>query len=184
MAVAADQPRRGGGQGRLNIGAGGAARLTRRLGWGDYRLELVAPDGVRTVRRFSAGWGAPGQGAEAPDAARVSAGTHSWAQGDTVEIAIKAPYAGEAQVAVATDRLIDFKTLTLGANGGTVSLKTTPAWGGGAYVLVSVIQPRDPVATPVPRRALGLVYVPLDPKGRKLTVALSTPAEPRLPRRR
>ena len=54
-------------------------------------------------------------------------------------------------------------------------LKTSPDWGGGAYVLVTVIQPRDPVATPKPRRALGLLYVPLDPKNRKLTVAMGTP---------
>ena len=45
-------------------------------------------------------------------------------------------------------------------------------------MLVSVIQPRDPTTTPMPRRALGLVYVPLDPKGRKLTVDIGTP--PRL----
>jgi hypothetical protein len=58
-----------------------------------------------------------------------------------------------------------------------VRLKTSAAWGGGAYVMVSVIQPRDPVASPKPRRALGLVYVPLDPKGRKLTVDMGTPVK-------
>jgi len=163
-------------RGVLDIAAGQGVRLTRRLGWGDYRLELDGPDGVRTVRRFSAGWGASGADAEAPDFVRVSAGPGTHIQGDTVEIAIKGPYAGQAQVAVATDRLIDFKTLSLSATGGTVRLKTTPAWGGGAYVLVSVIQPRDPVASPVPRRALGLVYVPLDPGRRRLTVDLGTPA--------
>ena len=162
-------------RGTANVGAGGAKLLARRLGWGDYRLEASQGAGAKTVTRFSAGWGAPAKEAEAPDVARVSAGTKNWAQGDTVEITVKAPYGGEAQVAVATDRVIDFQTLTLGANGGTIRLKTTPAWGGGAYVLVSVIQPRDPSTTPKPRRALGLVYVPLDPKGRKLTVDIGTP---------
>ncbi|MDQ2860732.1 MAG: alpha-2-macroglobulin family protein, partial [Pseudomonadota bacterium] len=162
--------------GVLNIAAGQGGHLTWRLGWGDYRLELAGPGGVRAVRRFSSGWGTSGADAEAPDFVRVSAGPGPHAQGDTVEIAIKGPYAGQAQVAVATDRLIDFKTLSLGANGGTVRLKTTPAWGGGAYVLVSVMQPRDPVASPVPRRALGLVYVPLDAGRRRLTIDLGTPA--------
>ncbi|MEO8926399.1 MAG: alpha-2-macroglobulin [Caulobacteraceae bacterium] len=164
-------------RGALDIAAGAPARLTRRLGWGDYRLELDGAGGVRTVRRFSAGWGGTGGDAEAPDFVRVSAGAKVHAQGDTVEIAIKGPYAGEAQVAVATDRLIDFKTLTVSANGAVVRLKTTAAWGGGAYVLVSLIQPRDPVATPLPRRALGLVYVPLDPGSRRLTVDIGTPAK-------
>jgi uncharacterized protein YfaS (alpha-2-macroglobulin family) len=164
-------------RGQAAIAAGGSFRLSRRLGWGDYRLEVADDAGRKTVTRFSAGWGAPAKAADAPDIARVSAGTRTWSQGDTVEVAIKAPYGGEAQVAVATDRLIDFKTLTVPAGGTTVRLKTSAAWGGGAYVLVSVIQPRDPVTTPRPRRALGLAYVPLDPKGRKLAVDLDTPAK-------
>src|SRR3569833_675585 len=60
-------------------------------------------------------------------------------------------------------------------DGATLHLKTSAAWGGGAYVLGDVSQPRDPAVTPKPRRALGLIYVPLDPKGRKLTVTLGTP---------
>ncbi len=164
-------------RGAIDIGAGAAARLTRRLGWGDYRLELNGPGGARTVRRFSAGWGAPSEDAQAPDVVRVAVEPGAHAQGDTVGVSIRGPYGGEAQVAVATDHLIDFKTVSLSANGGVVRLKTDAQWGGGAYVLVSIIQPRDPVATPVPRRALGLAYVPLDPKGRRLTVDIGTPAK-------
>ena len=162
-------------KGAVNIGAGPAARLNRRLGWGDYRLVLQGPQGARTAVRFSAGWGAPAKDVEAPDVVRVSAGTKSYVQGDTIEVTLKAPYAGEAQVAVATDHVIDFKTVTVGKAGATVQLKSSDLWGGGAYVLVTVIQPRDPVSTPRPHRALGLVYVPLDPKGRKLTVDVGTP---------
>jgi uncharacterized protein YfaS (alpha-2-macroglobulin family) len=165
-------------KGSANVGAGGMLHLPqRRLGWGDYRLVVEAESGAKTVARFSAGWGAPAKEAEAPDFVRVSAGQRDWKQGDTVEVAIKAPYGGEAQVAVATDRLIDFKTFNVPVGGTTVRLKTTAAWGGGAYVMVTVIQPRDPAVTPKPRRALGLVYVPLDPKNRKLTVDLNTPAK-------
>jgi len=164
-------------QGTLDVTAARPARLNRRLGWGDYRLELTGPGGAKTVRRFSAGWGAPAEDVEAPDFVRVSAGSKTYGQGDTVEIAIKGPYAGEAQVAVATDRVIDFRTVAIGAGGGVVRLKTSAAWGGGAYVLVTVVQPRDPVATPVPRRALGLVYVPLDPRSRRLTVDIGTPGK-------
>ncbi|MDP1629973.1 MAG: alpha-2-macroglobulin [Caulobacter sp.] len=164
-------------KGELKIGAGGAARISRRLGWGDYRVLVEGPDGARSVIRFAAGWGSPAKDAEAPDFVRITAGNETPAQGDSVTLTIKAPYAGEAQVAVATDRVIDFKTFTVGPEGGSVTLKTSAAWGGGAYVLVSVIQPRDPKATPKPRRALGLLYVPIDPKGRKLTVDLGTPVK-------
>ncbi|QUD87024.1 alpha-2-macroglobulin family protein [Phenylobacterium montanum] len=164
-------------KGLVSIGANGSLHLNRRLGWGDYRLEVDNGKGSKSLIRFSAGWGAPAKAEDAPDVARVSAGTKTWAQGDTVEVTIKPPYAGEAQVAVATDRLIDLKTLTIGEGGATVRLKTSAAWGGGAYVLVSVIQPRDPAKTPRPRRAMGLVYVPLDPKDQKLTLDLGVPAK-------
>lgn len=162
--------------GSLDIGAGQPARLSRRLPWGDYRLELVqTATGAKTVIRLAPGWGDAATDEEAPDVVRLSAGTEGHAQGDTVTVRLQAPYAGEAQVAVATDRIIDFKTLSVGKDGATVRLKTSAAWNGGAYVLVSVIQPRDPSVTPKPRRALGLIYIPLEPKGRKLTVALGTP---------
>jgi len=164
-------------RGTLNLTAATPARIARRLGWGDYRMELAGPGGAKSVIRFASGWGAPAKDVDAPDVARVSAGTKPYSQGDMVEVTLKAPYAGEAQIAVATDRLIDFKTVSIGEKGTTVRLKTNAAWGGGAYVLVSVIQPRDPVASPKPRRALGVVYVPLDPKNRKLEVAIGTPAK-------
>jgi len=164
-------------KGVVNVGAGGPSRLTRRLDWGDYRLEIESPGGGRTVQRFSAGWGAPASDAEAPDVVRLNSPGGDHAQGDTVQVAIKAPYGGEAQIAVATDHIIDLKTLSLHSGQGLISLKTNATWGGGAYVLVTVIQPRNPVATPVPRRALGLIYVPLNPKNRRLTVEIGGPSK-------
>ncbi|WP_293682031.1 alpha-2-macroglobulin, partial [uncultured Phenylobacterium sp.] len=164
-------------KGTLNIPANGPARLSRRLGWGDYRIELAGPDGAASVIRFASGWGAPAKDADAPDVVRVTAGTKPYSQGDTVEITLKPPYAGEAQIAVATDRLVDFRTVSVGPKGATVRLKSSAAWGGGAYILVSVIQPRDAVTAPKPGRALGVIYVPLEPKGRRLDVALGTPAK-------
>jgi uncharacterized protein YfaS (alpha-2-macroglobulin family) len=164
-------------RGALNVSAGQAARIARRLGWGDYRLELTGPSGARTAIRFASGWGAAAKDVEAPDFVRVTAGTKPYAQGDTVEVTLKPPYAGEAQIAVATDRLIDLKTVSVGPDGAKVKLKTSAAWGGGAYVMVSVVQPRDPVESPKPRRALGLIYVPLDPAKRKLAVEIGTPAK-------
>ena len=163
-------------EGDIAISAGSPARIARKLPWGDYRLVLDDPStGAHTVIRQASGWGEPTDGAEAPDTARVSAVRTGYRTGDQVQIHIQAPFAGEAQVAVATDRLVTIKSVHLSAEGGTVSLPTDARWGGGAYVLVTLIQPRDPVASPKPRRAIGLVYVPLEPPGRKLSVAFSTP---------
>jgi alpha-2-macroglobulin len=85
-------------------------------------------------------------------------------------VTIRPPYAGEAQIVVATDRVIETRTVRVSAEGTTVDLPVNAAWGSGAYVLVTVMTPRDPVNLPVPRRAVGVAYVPVDMGGRTLEV--------------
>ena len=165
-------------KGQLSLTADRAAKVSRALPWGDYRLILEDPaSGAKTVIRQSSGWGEPVDGVEAPDTARVSPVKAGYRTGDTVQVHIQAPFAGEAQVAVATDRMLAMKSVSVPAGGATISLKADASWAGGAYVLVSVVQPRDPVASPKPRRALGVAYVPLETPGRKLTVAVNAPAK-------
>jgi len=53
--------------GSLNVAAGQPARIARRLGWGDYRLELTGAGGAKTVIRFASGWGAAAKDVDAPD---------------------------------------------------------------------------------------------------------------------
>ena len=164
--------------GVLNIGAGSPARLSKRLPWGDYRLVLEdAATGARTVIRRASGWDQSATDEDTPDTARVSVDDHPHSIGDTLEVHIQAPFAGEAQIAVASDQIIQLKTVSVPKGGGVVRLHTDQAWGGGAYLLVSVMQPRDPVAAPKPRRALGVLYVPLTPAGQILKVSLTAPAK-------
>jgi uncharacterized protein YfaS (alpha-2-macroglobulin family) len=164
--------------GALEIGADRAAHITKRLSWGDYRLVLEnAATGAKTVIRQSSGWDSSSSDEDAPDAARLSTGDKTYAPGDTVPLHIQAPFAGEAEIAVASDRVIQLKTVSVPKGGTTVNLPVNAAWGGGAYLLVSVMEPRDPTTAPKPRRALGVVYVPVQPKGRVLTVALTAPAK-------
>ena len=166
----------------MDLNANTGASFQRPLDWGDYRIEVEAPGKAKTVYRFASGWGSAAQGSDAPDFVRLTAGKKDYNQGDTVDLTLKSPYKGEAQIAVATDHVIDLKTVSVGDGGTTVRLKTNADWGGGAYVMVSVIQPRDPVTASKPRRAIGLIYVPLDPKSRKLTVNVPVGDAPQQPK--
>ena len=166
----------------VDLNARTGFNFLKALEWGDYRLEIEHPQThAKTVTRFSAGWGGSDSDAETPDFVRLSTGNRAYAQGDTVALTIKAPYAGEAQIAVATDHIVELKTVSIGDQGATVRLNTDGAWGGGAYIMVSVIQPRDPATASKPHRALGLIYVPLDPKSRKLNVAFDLKGVPQRP---
>ncbi|HWE99202.1 MAG TPA: alpha-2-macroglobulin [Caulobacteraceae bacterium] len=162
--------------GVIAIGAGSPARLSKRLPWGDYRIELDdVLTGGRTVLSQSSGWGEPADGVDPPDSARLAPVRGGYRTGDAVEVRLEAPFAGEAEVVVATDRLIQSKLVSVPKGGATVTFRSDAAWGAGAYVLATVVQPRDPSLSPKPRRALGLVYVPLEPSGRKLSVSMQTP---------
>jgi hypothetical protein len=164
--------------GRESVPAGGTASIAiAGLDWGDYELIVSDPaSGAEASRGFWSGWGGRAEdGVEAPDRVRVTAPETAVAVGGTAEFAILPPYAGEAEVVVATDRVLASRSVSVPEGGASVSFDVTEEWGAGAYVMVSVFTPRDPVAMPRPRRAVGVVYAPVDVSARTFELALEAP---------
>jgi len=154
-----------------DVSAGQALRITEEgLRSGSYRLILRRGDQIVASQRFGVGWGGPADDDQTPDMVSVVAPTEPVRPGARARVQIRPPYPGEAQIVVATDRVIETRTVRVGADGATIDLPVTAEWGSGAYVLVTVMTPRDPVNLPVPRRAIGVGYVPVDMGGRTLTV--------------
>ncbi|MBX3429833.1 MAG: alpha-2-macroglobulin family protein [Hyphomonadaceae bacterium] len=137
---------------------------------GSYRLILRRGDQIVAAQRFGVGWGGPADDDQTPDMVSVVAPTDPVRPGARARVQIRPPYAGEAQIVVATDRVIETRTMHVDSSGTTIDLPVNANWGSGAYVLVTVMTPRDPVNLPVPRRAIGVAYVPVDMGGRTLTV--------------
>ena len=166
-------------EGRVAIAADGATQIqTRALDWGDY--TLIVADGRESLASsgFWVGWGArPEEGIEAPDRVRVSAPASPPRVGERAEISILAPYAGVAEIVVATDRVLETRRIDVPENGARISLPVTRDWGVGAYVMVSVLTPRDAQRQPRPRRAVGVAHIPVDvaADGRLFTLALDAP---------
>lgn len=159
-------------------GADPASIVTPPLAWGDY--ELIVADGAgRDVasRGFWVGWGGRAEDGEAaPDQVRVAGPDGPTAVGEEAVMTIQAPYAGRADIVVATDRVLTLRQITLEEGGAEVRLPVTRAWGQGAYVMVTVHTPRDPVDQPLPRRAVGVAYVPVDIADRTIDLTLDAPA--------
>lgn len=156
----------------VSIAAGDATNIAKDgLREGSYRLIVTAASGEQTTTRFGVGWGGPADDDATPDMVSVIAPTDPVRAGGRARVQIRPPYAGEAQIVVATDRVIETRTVHVGGNGTTIDLPVTDAWGSGAYVLVTVMTPRDPVNLPVPRRAIGVAYVPVDMGARTLQVS-------------
>lgn len=154
-----------------------ASLATRPLDWGDY--ELVVTDkttGGETSMGFWVGWGGRAEaGVEAPDRVRVSAPKDPVAVGGRAEFAILAPYAGQAEVVLATDRVLESRSITVPEAGAHVAFDVTEDWGAGAYLMVSVFTPRDPVDAPKPRRAVGVAHAPVDMGARTFELAMNAP---------
>ena len=154
----------------VDVTANAPLRIARDgLREGSYRL-IVRANGAETSQRFGVGWGGPADDDQTPDMVSVVAPSDPTRPGARARVQIRPPYAGEAQIVVATDRVIETRTVRVSAEGTNVDLPVTADWGSGAYVLVTVMTPRDPVNLPVPRRAVGVAYVPVDMGNRTLTV--------------
>lgn len=153
-----------------------ATVTTPQLDWGNYRL-IVSVDGEDIASRaFWVGWGGQTRtGDPAPDQVQVSGPDVPVSVGDTTSVVIQAPYAGLADIVVATDRVQSVQQVVLSNGGVEVELPVTADWGQGTYVMVTVHTPRDPVDQPLPRRAVGVTYIPVDIGARTFEVSLTAP---------
>lgn len=167
--------------GTLDIAAAQPGKVAVHVDWGRYRLEVFDPEsGVASSHRFYAGWWAqPGTGGT-PDKLQVVADKESYAADDTAEIHLTAPFAGEAQVTIATDRIIDTFPVSIPEDGKTVKVRIDKEWGAGAYVLVNAFRAGEGQERG-PGRAIGLTWLAIDPAPRTLNVSMVVPefVEPR-----
>ncbi len=161
---------------RVTVAATAAGPLRHTfapLPYGRYRLEVGdAATGVATSVRFSVGWQVSAVASDSPDKLDLAADRPAYRPGETARLRITPPFAGEALVTVATDRVLATTTLAVPAEGATVALPVTADWGVGAYVTATVYRPPLADRDYLPVRALGLAWLPIDPAERTLTVTL------------
>lgn len=162
--------------GVINTGSDPAEIVTPPLDWGNYRLEVNGTDGAAASYGFWVGWGRVAQdGVDAPDRIRIATPEEAPAIGDTAQISLQAPYAGEAEIVVATDRVIASYSISLPEGGTGFTLPVTEDWGTGAYVMTTVYTPRDAADQPRPRRAVGVAYIPVNTDDRTIDLSFDMP---------
>ena len=164
-------------EGGLRTQNGAGSLTVSGLDWGAHELVIESTDGSIASRAFRVGWGGDvsGDGVEAPDRVEVSVDEQQIVAGRPAALTIVPPYDGEAQIVVATDRILSIETRQVQASGTTVTLPVTDEWGEGAYVMVNVYTPRDPVVQSKPRRAVGVGYVPVSMENRTFNVEIDAP---------
>ncbi|HKP22713.1 MAG TPA: alpha-2-macroglobulin, partial [Dongiaceae bacterium] len=146
--------------------------ISEAVQWGNYRLEVYDPaTGAASSMRFHAGWSAkPGSG-ESPDRLQVVSDKASYKAGETAKIQLRAPFAGEVLVAIATDRVLSTRAVSIPAEGKVIEIEVDPEWGAGAYVLASAFRPGKEQERG-PGRAVGVSWLAVDSSPRTIQVKI------------
>lgn len=164
-------------EGTLDVAADRPANVRGTFEWGRHRLVVVdAENDTRTVIKFYVGWGSSSDERDTPDTAGVVADKKAYAAGETAKVRIEAPFAGEALLVLASDRILETRMVKIAAGGSTLEIPVSADWGAGAYALVTAYRPlQQQSADRTPVRTVGLAWLAIDPGPRSLQVQIGTP---------
>ncbi len=163
--------------GKIDALASGAAKISRKLGWGRYRLEVATddPSGPVTSVSFNAGWWGGGEGSDTPEILDIALDKKEHKTGDVARLSIQTKGAGKALVAIIGNGLQDMKLIDVPAGGTVVPLKIAPKWAPGAYVTTLFYRPLDIKAKRMPSRSIGVKWLDLDSKPRTVGIEMKLP---------
>ena len=175
-----DSPRIAGGT--LDLTASAPATVEAQVGWGSYRIEVFDLEtGAASSVGFHAGWwGAADENDGAPDAVAITLDRDVYAPGDIAHAFVKPPF--EADVAIATvgpgTRVLTSRHV--GAAGAEIELPVPDDATAGFYVVANAFAPGARGADgagqgALPRRAIGVHWLTVDPAGQRLEVTLELP---------
>ncbi|MFK8331179.1 alpha-2-macroglobulin family protein [Pseudomonas sp. BJa5] len=169
----------------VSIKAGATARLNFQVEWGPYRVEVEDPQtGLVSSERFWAGYRAQDNadgGAVRPDQVKLALDKPAYADGATANITVTPPAAGNGYLMVeSSDGPLWWQEIDVPAEGKTFSVQLDPKWARhDLYVSALVIRPGERKVNATPKRAVGVLHLPLDRAGRKLAVTLDAPEKMR-----
>src|SRR5260370_41377305 len=132
---------------------------------------------------FYVGWDGGSGVEETPDTLRVASDKQNYNPGERARLRIEPPFAGEALIAIATDRIVATYPIKVPAGGTTFEVPIKSEWGAGAYALVTAWRPLSTPADRTPTRAIGAAWLGIDPALRTLGVQIGA-AEKVTPRQR
>ncbi len=162
--------------GTVDIPAAGTVKIKAPVEAGNFRVDIASAtaQGPATSLTFSAGW-YTSEASDTPEILNLALDRASYRPGDELKVQVLPRMAGEALVAIVSDRVLATQIIKVSASGGTASFKVDPSWGPGAYATAIAYRPMDSVAKRMPSRAVGAKWIPLDTTSRTLSVALDTP---------
>ncbi len=169
----------------LNVQAGGTAKVSFPVEWGPYRVELEDPQtGIVSSLRFWAGYrwqdNAEG-GAVRPDQVKLALDKPAYVDGDTAKVTVTPPSAGKGYLLVeSSSGPLWWQAIDVPAEGKSYDIPIAKDWARhDLYISALIIRPGERKANVTPKRAVGLLHLPLERAPRKLALTLSAPEKMR-----
>ena len=161
-----------------------AARFDFPVEWGEYRIDVLDPATGLTMRYpFHAGWSwnDENRGLDArPDKVKLSLDRTGYKAGDTLKATITPPHAGKGVLLVESDKLLYVQDIDVKAGGSTFEIPVTKEWERhDVYVTALVFRGGSVPSKITPARAVGVAWVPMDRKARRIAVGLVAPKQMR-----
>ena len=169
----------------VNIKAGATARLNFQVEWGPYRVEVEDPQtGLVSSERFWAGYRAQDNaegGAVRPDQVKLALDKPAYGDGATAKVTVTPPAAGSGYLMVeSSDGPLWWQEIDVPAGGKTFDVQLDKNWARhDLYISALVIRPGERKANATPKRAVGVLHLPLDRAERKLSLTLQAPEKMR-----
>jgi len=166
-------------QGVISIGAEKAAKLQVPLAWGVYELSIEAPNhgDIRFGSySFYAGYYGAAGNTDTPDRLKTGLDQDNYKSGDTLNLRISTPNDGIAQIVVMNSGFVTHKTVAVEKGDTEVAFEIDKAWGAGAYILTSFIQPMNVKQGRNPTRAVGVNWVAINADDKTIDVTFELPA--------
>lgn len=173
------------GEQTLDLKADETGKVTFPVEWGAYRLEVKAPNDAVSSVRFWAGYSwqdnSDGSGAARPDRVTLKLDKPTYRPGETMKLHIAAPAAGKGYAMVeSSEGPLWWQEIDVPAQGLDLSIPVDKSWNRhDLYLSTLVVRPGDKSRSATPKRAVGLLHLPLGDENRRLDLALESPAKMR-----
>lgn len=166
----------------ITLSEQGEARVAFPVEWGAYRIEAVAPNSdLRSSVRFWAGYSwqdnTDSTGAVRPDQVKLKLDKANYQPGERAMVQIEAPAAGKGYLLVeSSNGPLWWQTVDVPAGGTTVAVPIDKAWRRhDLYFSALVIRPGDKAQGVTPKRAVGILHLPMQDTARRLDLTLTAP---------
>ena len=169
----------------VSLNVGETAKVSFPVEWGPYRVEVEDPStGLISSLRFWAGYRAQDNaegGAVRPDQVKLALDKAAYSEGETARVTVTPPAPGKGYLLVeGSDGPLWWEEIEVPAEGKTFDVKLDPSWARhDLYVSALVIRPGERKTNITPKRAVGVLHLPLDRSQRKLALTLDAPEKMR-----